>query len=181
MNHRPKNRSPRRVSTATLQKRAARIALVLTDSDGVLTDTGVYYGPDGESLKRFSIRDGVGVERLRAAGIETAILTGESSPSVRKRAEKLQMRSLYLGVKDKAAHLKTVCQETGLSPDQIAFIGDDLNDFGIIRELTPVALTGAPSDAVPAIAAEVTYQCKERGGFGAFREFAEWILTLREG
>lgn len=179
MNNRRKKRSPQRLPKAILRRRAARIALVLTDSDGVLTDTGVYYGPDGESLKRFSIRDGVGVERLRTAGIETAILTGESSPSVRKRAEKLQMRSLYLGVKDKAAHLKTICQETGLSPDQIAFVGDDLNDLGIIRELTPVALTGAPSDAIPDIAAEVTYHCKERGGFGAFREFAEWILTLR--
>ncbi len=181
MNQRRKNRPPRRLPKTTLRRRAQRIALVLTDSDGVLTDTGVYYGPDGESLKRFSIRDGVGVERLRTAGIETAILTGESSPSVRKRAEKLQMRYLFLGVKDKAAHLKTVCQETGLSPDQIAFIGDDLNDFEVIRELTPVALTGAPSDAIPAIADEVTYRCRERGGFGAFREFAEWILTLRAG
>jgi 3-deoxy-D-manno-octulosonate 8-phosphate phosphatase (KDO 8-P phosphatase) len=130
-------------------------------------------------MKRFSIRDGVGVERLRAAGIETAILTGEASPSVRRRAEKLQMRYLYLGVKDKGAHLETICRETGLSRDQLAFIGDDLNDLGIIRELTPVGLTGAPSDAIPAIARAVTYHCSERGGYGAFREFAEWILALR--
>jgi len=162
-----------------LRQRAGRIALVLTDSDGVLTDTGVYYGPDGEALKRFSIRDGMGVERLRAAGVETAILTGENSPSVRKRAEKLRMRFLYLGVKDKAGHLQTICQETGFSPEQIAFIGDDMNDFGIIRELTPVSLTGAPADAIPAIARMVTYHCRERGGYGAFREFAEWILSLR--
>ncbi len=179
MSPRRKDVSPRRPTRTDLRRRAARITLVLTDSDGVLTDTGVYYGTDGEAMKRFSIRDGMGVERLRAAGIETAIVTGESSPSVRKRAEKLQMKFLYLGVKDKAVHLNTICQETGFSPEQIAFIGDDMNDFAIIRELTPVSLTAAPSDAIPAIAREVTYRCQERGGHGAFREFAEWILTLR--
>lgn len=179
MSQRRREHSPGRSTRTQLRRRAARIALVLTDSDGVLTDTGVYYGAEGEFLKRFSIRDGMGVERLRAAGIETAILTGENSPSVRRRAEKLQMRYLYLGVKDKAEFLKTICQETGFSPEQIAFIGDDMNDFGIIRELTPVAVTAAPSDAIPAIAREVTYRCRERGGHGAFREFAEWILALR--
>jgi 3-deoxy-D-manno-octulosonate 8-phosphate phosphatase (KDO 8-P phosphatase) len=174
-----KTRSHKHSPTTLLRRRAARIALVLTDSDGVLTDTGVYYSADGEIMKRFSIRDGMGVERLRAAGIETAILTGELSPSVRRRAEKLQMRFLYLGVKDKVAHLETICRETGFSRDQLAFIGDDMNDLGIIRELTPVGLTGAPADAIPAIAREVTYRCREQGGYGAFREFAEWILALR--
>jgi 3-deoxy-D-manno-octulosonate 8-phosphate phosphatase (KDO 8-P phosphatase) len=169
----------RRPSAALLRSRAARIALVLTDSDGVLTDTGVYYSAEGEVMKRFSIRDGMGIERLRAAGVETAILTGELSPSVRRRAEKLQMPYLYLGVKDKAAHLETICRETGFARDQLAFIGDDMNDLAIIRELTPVSLTGSPSDAIPAIAREVTYRCRERGGHGAFREFAEWILSLR--
>ncbi len=167
------------LSPKLLRARATRIALVLTDSDGVLTDTGVYYSGEGEVMKRFSIRDGMGVERLREAGIETAILTGELSPSVRRRAEKLQMRYLYLGVKDKAAHLATVCRETGFSRDQLAFIGDDMNDLGIVRELTPTGLTGAPSDAIAAIAREVLYRCRQRGGHGAFREFAEWILSLR--
>ena len=172
-------RPSRRLSAKELRQRAARIALVLTDSDGVLTDTGVYYGADGETMKRFSIRDGMGVERLRAAGVETAILTGELSPSVRRRAEKLQMRFLYLGIKDKSEHLKIVCQETGFSLEQLAFIGDDMNDLEIVRKLTPVSLTGAPGDAIPAIAREVTHRCRNRGGYGAFREFAEWILELR--
>ncbi len=176
--------SPRRsklahLSPKLLRARAARIALVLTDSDGVLTDTGVFYSADGEVMKRFSIRDGMGVERLRNAGIETAILTGELSASVRRRAEKLEMRYLYLGIKDKAAHLETICTETGLSRDRLAFIGDDMNDLGIIRELTPLGLTGAPSDAIPAIAREVLHRCRQPGGHGAFREFAEWILSLR--
>jgi 3-deoxy-D-manno-octulosonate 8-phosphate phosphatase (KDO 8-P phosphatase) len=177
----PRHSAPpsRRFSKKELRQKAARIALVLTDSDGVLTDSGVFYGADGETMKRFSIRDGMGVERLRAAGIETAILTSEFSPSVRRRAEKLQMRFLYLGIKDKSAQVNVICQETGFSVEQLAFIGDDMNDLEIIRKLTPVSLTGAPADAIPAIAREVTYRCKERGGYGAFREFAEWILELR--
>lgn len=83
---------PKKLSLAEQKKRAARIKLVLTDNDGVLTDTGVYYSERGEELKRFSIRDGMGVERLRKlAGIETAIITGEQSGSVKKRAEKLHL------------------------------------------------------------------------------------------
>jgi 3-deoxy-D-manno-octulosonate 8-phosphate phosphatase (KDO 8-P phosphatase) len=179
MSPRRNARQSTRLSKKQLRQRAARVALVLTDSDGVLTDTGVYYGADGETMKRFSIRDGMGIERLRAAGIETAILTGELSPSVRRRAEKLQMRFLYVGIKDKSAHLKVICQETGFSLEQLAFIGDDMNDLEIIRKLTPVSLTGAPADAIPAIAREATYRCRERGGYGAFREFAEWILELQ--
>ena len=76
----------------TTRARAARIRLVLTDCDGVLTDGGVYYGAEGELMKRFHIRDGMGTQRLRLAGIETGIITGELSPSVKKRAEKLRRR-----------------------------------------------------------------------------------------
>ncbi len=81
-----------RLTASALRTRARRIRLVLTDNDGVLTDTGVYYGIDGELMKRYSIRDGMGVERLRDAGVETAIVTGEVSGNVKKRAEKLQIR-----------------------------------------------------------------------------------------
>jgi 3-deoxy-D-manno-octulosonate 8-phosphate phosphatase (KDO 8-P phosphatase) len=160
-------------------ERARRIRLVLTDSDGVLTDTGVYYSEAGEALKRFSIRDGMGAELLRNAGVETVIITGEISASVRRRAEKLQMKHLYLGVKDKREHLQTVLQATSCQLDQVAYIGDDINDLGIIEALLQEGLTGAPADAVPAVADIVHYHCMNRGGNGAFREFADWILANR--
>ena len=86
-----------------LYAQARCIKLVLTDSDGVLTNNGVYYSARGEEMKRFSIRDGMGVERLRNKGIATGIISGETSPSVVKRAHKLRITELYLGVKDKAA------------------------------------------------------------------------------
>src|ERR1700754_2782313 len=84
------------------KEKASAIKLLLTDVDGVLTDNGVYYGESGEVMKRFSIRDGMGVERLRKlAAIDTGIITGETSPSVARRAEKLRIVELHLGIKDK--------------------------------------------------------------------------------
>jgi len=153
--------------------------LVLTDSDGVLTDTGVYYSEAGEAFKRFSIRDGMGVERLRAAGIETAIVTGEESGSVRQRSAKLRMPFLFLGVKDKRKHLEVILSETGLRLNQLAYIGDDMNDLAVIETIRTAGLTAAPADALPDIKHRVHYTCKVNGGHGAFRDFAEWLLQLR--
>src|ERR1700755_3614070 len=94
------------------KERAAGIKLLLTDVDGVLTDNGVYYSETGEVMKRFSIRDGMGVERLRKiCGIETGIITGERSPSVAKRAEKLSITELHLGVKDKLGHVTRLLEK----------------------------------------------------------------------
>jgi len=162
-----------------LRKRARTLKLVLTDSDGVLTDTGVYYSENGEAFKRFSIRDGMGVERLRVAGVETAIITGEKSESVRRRAEKLQMPRVHLGVKDKRQELERILEETGLTIAQIGYIGDDVNDLGIIDAVAAKGLTAAPSDAMPVILDMVHYHCVLPGGHGAFRDFAEWILRMR--
>jgi len=159
--------------------RAKNIKLVLTDNDGVWTDTGVYYSDAGEIMKRFSIRDGMGVERLRDCGVETGIITGEVSGSLKKRAEKLQITKLYLGIKDKSKKLDEILSETGLKIDEIAYIGDDYNDFEVIKVVTQFGLTAAPQDAMPKIIESVTYHCKMNGGQGAFRDFAEWIITLR--
>src|SRR5882762_7524343 len=99
----------------TLKEKAGRIKLLLTDVDGVLTDNGVYYSEIGEVMKRFSIRDGMGVERLRKlCGIETGIVTGELSPSVARRAEKLGIIELHLGVKDKPGRLTEILERIQL-------------------------------------------------------------------
>lgn len=160
-------------------RRARRIRLLLTDNDGVLTDTGVYYGPDGEAVKRYSIRDGMGMERLRVLGIETGIITGEKSPNLKRRAEKLKLKHLYLGVKDKTAALARIRHETGFSADEIAFIGDDVNDLGIMDIVGEHGLSAAPADAMPQVRSVAHYVCAWRGGNGAFRDFAEALITLR--
>jgi 3-deoxy-D-manno-octulosonate 8-phosphate phosphatase (KDO 8-P phosphatase) len=162
-----------------LARRARRVKLVLTDCDGVLTDTGVYYSERGEELKRFSIRDGMGVELLRKQGIVTGIVTGENSGSLARRAEKLQIQHLYLGIKDKLALLDTIARDTGIQPEHMAYIGDDVNDLAIINAIAERGLTCAPADALPSIAKVVHYRCQAKGGYGAFRDFADWLIELR--
>jgi len=160
--------------------RARRLRLVLTDCDGVLTDGSVYYSEAGESLRRFSVRDGMGVERLRRAGIGTAIVSREPSANIARRAEKLGLPHLFLGVRDKAAHLPRILAETGLELADLAYVGDDVNDLEILTAVGEQGLTGAPADAMPEVLAVCHYLCAARGGAGAFREFAEWILHLRQ-
>ena len=164
------------MNLADLTARARRIRLVLTDCDGVLTDGGVYYSERGEEMKRFSIRDGMGVERLRAQGIISGIMTGEVSPSVRTRAAKLKIEELHLGIKDKQACLREIIARTGFTAAEIAFIGDDTNDVEI---LSMVGLAACPSDATSFARAVADFHCQTAGGHGCFRELAEFIIAAR--
>ncbi|MGI4886393.1 MAG: KdsC family phosphatase [Janthinobacterium lividum] len=159
-----------------LQARARRIKLLLTDCDGVLTDNGVYYSERGEEMKRFSIRDGMAVERLRAVGVESGIMTGETSGSVQKRADKLRITELHLGIKDKPAQLHEILARTGLAAEEIAFIGDDTNDVGILQL---VGLSACPGDATNFARAVADFHCETAGGHGCFRELAEFIIASR--
>lgn len=170
-----------RLTAAEARRRARRIRLVLSDVDGVLTDTGVYYSARGEVLYRFSRRDGMGFDLLREAGIRAGIITSENSPIIRRRAEKLGLPEVHLGIRNKAEHLRTILRKAGLLPGQLAYIGDDVNDLGAIRLIGKGGLTAAPHDAIARILRAVHYRCGAEGGRGAFREFAEWILALRGG
>lgn len=164
-------------SNKYLLDKARKIKFVLTDNDGVLTDTGVYYSDKGETLKRFSIRDGMGVERLRnILGIETGIITGEISGSIKKRAQKLEIRELFLGIKQKHLLLPGILKRLKLKAENIAYIGDDVNDIEIIKL---AGLTAAPGDAMSEIRNIVDYVCEHNGGNGAFREFADLIISLK--
>ncbi len=160
-----------------LQQRATKIRLLLSDCDGVLTDAGVYYGEQGEVLKKFNIRDGMAVERLRQEiDVDFGIVTGELSPSVRKRAEKLKISELHLGAKDKVAVLAEICHRRGLTPDQIAFIGDDVNDLGIMGL---VGLAACPADALPQVRVVAHWMSALPGGGGCVRELAEWLIEMQ--
>ena len=163
------------------RRRAGRVALVLCDVDGVLTDGTVYYSEQGEALKRFSMRDGMGVERLRQARILTGLVSGERSPSVARRAEKLGLELVYLGVKDKRALLPAILARTALDVSALAYLGDDHNDLGLLDAVGGPGLTGAPADALPAVASAVHFRALRPGGSGAFRDFVEWLLSLRVG
>lgn len=159
--------------------RAARIALVIADNDGVMTDGTVQVSAAGEELKTYSVRDGMGVERLRERGIGSAILTREPPALIARRAAKLELRYLWTQVRDKRAHLSRILEETRLGVDQLAYIGDDLNDLEIINAIGAAGLTAAPADAMPEVRDRVHYVCDAPGGRGAFRDLAEWLLRLR--
>lgn len=162
-----------------LTERARAIRFLLTDSDGVLTDNGVYYSAAGEEMKRFSIRDGMGVERLRRfAGVDVGIITGEHSGAVRQRAEKLNIIELHLGIRDKPAVLSDILVRRNLTLVQVAYIGDDTNDVEIMKQ---VGLAACPADATSFARAVAHYVCPSRGGYGAFRDFAELIIAAHEG
>lgn len=148
--------------------------LVITDIDGVWTDGGMYYSVEGDIMKRFSVKDGWGVIFLREMNIPVAIMTGENSQLVQKRADKLKITRCYLGVGDKLTKAKEVCAEMGITLDEVAFIGDDLNDIHLLRA---VGFSASPSNTPDYMKREVDFVTKAHGGFGAFREFVEKILA----
>jgi len=159
------------------KEKLEKIKIVLTDNDGVLTDTGVYFSKNGEEFKRFSIRDGMGVERLRKyAGVETIIITGEESGSVRTRAEKLKIKEYYLGVKKKEDLLPEIMKKNNVTADEVAFIGDDSNDVELMKL---VGFKATPSDGMSFIKEMVDYVCDNKGGNGAFRDVAELIIAFK--
>ena len=147
--------------------------LVITDIDGVWTDGGMYYDEHGNEWKKFNTSDSAGVLFLRLAGIPMAIMTGEDTNSVRRRAEKLKIRHYFPGVKNKMAKARQVCMELGIAIDEVAFIGDDINDFVLLQA---AGLSAAPSNAPDYIKEIVDFVTVKSGGQGAFREFVETIL-----
>lgn len=161
-----------------LAGKVKKIKLVLTDNDGVLTDTGVYYSDKGEQLKRYSVRDGMGVERLRnILKIETGIITNERSELIKKRAKKLKIKELHHSAKKKELILAEILQKHELKRENVAYIGDDENDIEILKL---AGLSASPSDGMKKVKEIVDFICKNKSGNGAFREFAELIISLKQ-
>lgn len=159
---------------------ARRIRLVALDVDGVLTDGGIYLGDANGArveLKRYDIQDGLGVRFLRDAGLKVVIITGRVSESVRLRAEELELDDV---VQDAAARklpaLHAVLERHGVGMSDVAFVGDDFPDAGV---LGMVGLPVAVGNAVPEIRAMCTVHLTRTGGRGAVREFAELLLKAR--
>ncbi|MFO0697680.1 MAG: HAD hydrolase family protein [Nitrospira sp.] len=153
-----------------------QIQLFATDVDGVLTDAGMYYSESGDEWKKFNTRDGMGIKLLQKAGLITAIVTQERTRLVARRAEKLAIPELHQGVMDKLSVIREMAVRHGISVQQIAYIGDDVND---IEALKVVGVSAAPADGLPQVLDVVGYVCRKKGGEGAVRELAELILQSR--
>jgi YrbI family 3-deoxy-D-manno-octulosonate 8-phosphate phosphatase len=156
--------------------RARRVRLLCVDVDGVLTDAGMYYGPDGEVLKKFNTRDGMGLARVREAGVAVAIISGEDSAIVYARAAKLKIDDVYCGAADKRLAVDELCGKHGLRHEEVAFIGDDLND---LPALECVGLACAVADAAQPVKSAAHLITDRRGGDGAVRELCEFLIAAR--
>lgn len=161
---------------AALREVAAGIRLAVFDIDGVFTDGRLWLGSDGVEYKAFSVRDGVGVKQLLAAGIEVAIISGRASTAVDRRMAELGVRRVVQGCADKAHALGVLLRETGLESGQTAYLGDDTPDLPAMRL---VGLPAAVADAHPDVRAAGVWISTQPGGFGAVREFCEMLLGAR--
>lgn len=148
------------------------IKMFLTDCDGCLTDGGMYYSEKGDELKKFNTRDGMAFKILRDKGIITGIVTSENVDLNRRRAEKLKLDILEAGCKDKVTAVKRICQERGISIENVCYIGDDINDLEVIKM---VGFGCCPNDAMPQVKEAAKYVAKANGGNGVIREIVRII------
>jgi 3-deoxy-D-manno-octulosonate 8-phosphate phosphatase (KDO 8-P phosphatase) len=154
-------------------ERAAGIKLLVFDVDGVLTDGGLWYGPDGEVMKRFDVKDGHAMVLARLTGLPVALLTARDSPIVETRASELKLTRVVQGRRDKGPAFLELCRELSVAPEAAAYMGDDLND---LQPLERCGLSACPSDAVPEVKAMATFVSAFPGGRGAVRELIELVL-----
>lgn len=150
--------------------------LIITDIDGVWTDGGMYYDQTGNEWKKFNTSDSWGVAMCKKFDIKVVIMSGEETEIVRRRAEKLKIDNCFLGVKDKLKDATKLIESMGVSFSEVAFIGDDLNDYKLFQA---VGYKGCPNNASGYIKDAVDFVGDENGGSGAFREFVEHILLKK--
>jgi 3-deoxy-D-manno-octulosonate 8-phosphate phosphatase (KDO 8-P phosphatase) len=160
----------------SVQRRATRIKLLLMDCDGVLTDGRLTLLENGDELKWFSVRDGLGLELWRRGGLLSGIISGRSSTAVKRRAQELGIDYLQQGSRDKSADFEQILEKAKVEADEVAFIGDDLNDILLMRR---AALGIAVADAALETKQSAHYVTQARGGDGAVREVIELILKAQ--
>ncbi len=149
------------------------IRLFITDIDGVWTDGGMYYDQTGNEWKKFNTSDSAGVLFLRLLNIPVAIITGEDTQIVKRRAEKLRIDYVFQGVTNKLKVASELCARLKISLQEVAYVGDDLADIPLLKE---VGFSAVPAQAPAYVASIAHYTLKSRGGEGVFREFVELYL-----
>lgn len=164
------------LESSELSQKLAQVKLLALDVDGVLTDGGLYYTESGEELKKFNVKDGLGIKRVMQQGIEVAILTAGSSLATLHRAQRLGITHVFVGVENKLTVLEGLCRQLGFSLEQVAYVGDDLID------LAAMGAVGCPltvADAMPDNQAAALYITQRGGGEGAVREICDLLLLAQ--
>ena len=154
-------------------KKQERINYLVLDVDGVFTDGCVYYGAEGELMKKFDMRDGMGLEILRQNNVEVVVITSENSDLVAKRMQKLQIKHTFLGVKDKYSFLQNFINQQQTSWANLAYVGDDVND---LANLCTVGWSFAPANATSVVKQQVDFTLSHNSADGAIREVCEWVM-----
>jgi len=152
----------------------SKIKLLIIDNDGVFTDGRIIYDNNQIESKNFSAKDGLGIRLLQQAGIQLAIITGRTSKLLEKRCADLNITLLFQKVRNKLKKAEELLYELNLEWENVAYLGDDWNDFPVMRHC---AITAAPADAFPAFQEKVDFVLTRKGGKGAVREFIELILN----
>lgn len=161
---------------ASLEALAKSIRLVAFDVDGVLTDGGLFYGPDGELLKRFDVKDGHAMVLAHFVGLPVCILTARTSKIVETRGKELRLARVFQGRREKGSALEELCQELGVPVTETAYMGDDVND---LPPLERCGLSACPADAAPEVKRTCRFVSQKPGGHGAARELLELILGVQ--
>ena len=163
-----------RKRTKETKKKASEIKMIVTDCDGCLTDGGMYYSENGDELKKFNTKDGMALVKAHERGIITGIITGENRELNKRRADKLHMDFIEMGIKDKLSSLKEVCDRFGVDLENVLYIGDDIND---IEPMKATGVSACPKDAMPSVAEAADYISPLRGGEGAVRNILDTLLS----
>lgn len=164
------------MTTAEIKKRARRVRAIVSDVDGVLTDGGILYGAEKLEIKRFHVRDGLGIKLARLAGLKVFLVSGRSSAALRRRSRETGVDRLWQGCVDKRKILDIIKERYGINPREICYLGDDLPDLPL---LSRVGLSVAVADAAGELRGKAEIVTKKRGGEGALREVVEIILKAQ--
>jgi 3-deoxy-D-manno-octulosonate 8-phosphate phosphatase (KDO 8-P phosphatase) len=167
---------PMRAPPALTPRIARRLALLVLDVDGVLTDGSLWFGARGEALKRFHVRDGHGIKLLQATGVQVAVISGRRSQAVSTRCRELGIRHVFQGVADKNQVLERLLRKLGITDTQVACVGDDTPDIPLFVR---AAFAVAVRDAHPLALAAAHCATSLAGGHGAVREVCDWLLAAR--
>ena len=163
-------------SGLTSTERAKRLKLMIFDVDGVLTDGGLRYGPEGELIKTFNVLDGHGIKLLQKSGVRTAIISARQSPIVARRASDLGISILLQGVEDKRTAFEKTINELKLTPEECGFMGDDVIDLPV---MTRVGFAISVPNGHPEVRSRAHYVAEAHGGKGAVREVCDFILQAQ--